>query len=190
MMGARTPFRAAGGQASASGERPQASRRARMRRRAAKAAIYVAAVLLMFLLYGDPNLTFFGWKPNLMLALAGCALLFEGPCMTVGLAVSAGMLTDLLRQTPFGVNGLVIGLVTFLLWSAAKLWLRPVLLNAFFASLILSAAAHVLDYLLVYGAGSGLFVSLYLGDLLSTAAFALLLYWPVRAVYKKLRYTL
>ena len=119
MMGGRTPFRAAGGQASASGERPQASRLARMRRRAAKAAIYVAAVLLMFLLYGDPNLTFFGWKPNLMLALAGCALLFEGPCMTVGLAVSAGMLTDLLRQTPFGVNGLVIGLVTFLLWSAA-----------------------------------------------------------------------
>ena len=48
----------------------------------------------------------------------------------------------------------------------------------------------MLDYLLVYGAGSGLFVSLYLGDLLSTAAFALLLYWPVRAVYKKLRYTL
>lgn len=173
-----------------SGQRTEASRREIARRRVIKAILYALAMLLAFLLYGDPHLTLFGWKPNLMIPIAGCALLFEGPCMSVGLAVGAGMLTDLLRQTPFGINGLALGLAAFLLWSIAKLWLRPVLLNALLSALILSAAAHGLDFLLVYGAGSGFFIPLYLGNLLSTAAFAVPFYFPVRKVYKKLRYTI
>ena len=168
----------------------RADRRVRARRRLLKAAVYTLTVLLMFLLYGDPHLRLFGWKPNLMAALVGCVLLFEGPCMSVGLAAGCGLLTDLLRQTPFGVNGLVFCIVALLLWLAARFWLRPVPLNAFFASLILSAAVHTLDFLLVYGPGSGLFVRLYLGDLLSTAVFAFLFFRPVRFLHGKLKFAL
>ena len=141
-------------------------------------------------MYGDPNLTLFGLKPNLMLPLAGCALLFEGPCMSVGAAVTAGLLTDLLRQTPFGINGLVLGILAFGLWSLARLWLRPVLLNGLFSSLILSFTAHVLDFLLVYGWGSGYFMKLYFRDAAASGLFALLLFFPVRLVYRRLRYVI
>lgn len=165
--------------------------RERNKKLAIRGLLYVSAVFVCFLLYADPNLSLFGIKPNLLVPLTVCAAMLDGVFAGAMVGTAAGLLTDMVRVSPFGTNALLFAVLAVAVGLLCMLLLRPVVVNALLLTLGASACYYVLDFLLLYAEAGyewPVFAARYSAPLLVTAALAAAFYYPVRAAARRLRF--
>ena len=140
----------------------------RAKKRLAKCAIYFLMILISFLLLSDPNFSFWGLKPNLLIPLCTMIAVWEGEFTGALVGAGCGLLMDMA--------------------------LRPHFLNCF----LLTAASALLDMLLDYGVyyqlfdypyAGEFFLRSYLPQYFLTLLFVPVFFFPVRWIARRFRFS-
>ena len=169
------------------------ARRVRRRKRLLKCLWYGLMLLGSFLLLTDPHVTFFGCKPNLLVPLCVMLAVFEGEYVGAMVGAGAGLLMDMALGTLVGIHGVAMLLLMFLCGLAVRGLLRPVLPNCVFLTAVSALLLTLLHFSLRYWLPGyegclSVFLRVFLPNFVATTAFALVLFWPVRAVERRLRF--
>lgn len=170
------------------------SRGNRAKLRLCKCLVYFLLISVSFLLFSDPNLLFFGFKPNLLVPLGVLIAVHEGEFTGALVGALCGLLADLALRSMLGFHGIILMVLLFLCGFLVKYLLRPHLLNC----LLLTAGTALVDMLLDYGiyyqlfdypGAGGFFLSHYLPQYFLTLLFLPLFFFPVRWASQRFRFS-
>lgn len=166
----------------------------RAKKRLSKCVIYFLMILISFLLLSDPNVSFWGLKPNLLIPLCTMIAVWEGEFTGALVGAGCGLLMDMALRSLLGFHGILMMVLMFFCGFGVKYLLRPHFLNCFLLTAISALTDMLLDYgvyyqLFDYPYAGEFFLRSYLPQYLLTLLFVPVFFFPVRWVARRFRFS-